>query len=249
MAYADTSSGPTYCTVEDVEETLGLPSRDHPQEIFRFSDVSNPTYNRVERYILGAEDMIDQRTRSTWRVNHVKDHMTSIKDYWADQNGFRTQFYLEGGDYVQLRKDILPWDPEEGDKLEIRMHSNAWMDITDTINTNEPPTGPTDRHVSFWFDYPMGKLYIRTHIFQRRPNALRISYRYGSTEPVPEGIRRLCELEAATRVLTGSIFDIKVGMGGDISGVKDSLLRNWAEEKAQLYSSFQRSGSVHSLLR
>ena len=55
MVTVDYSLGPTYCTVEDVQETLGLPSPDDPQGIFEFSEVSNPTYSRVEKMIMMAE--------------------------------------------------------------------------------------------------------------------------------------------------------------------------------------------------
>lgn len=246
MAYTiDTE--PTYCTVEDVEETLDFPSPDDPTGIFRFSDVSHPSYNRVVKLILAAEDEIDRRTQRSWRVNYVKDHITSIQTYWHDLNGVRMAYFRNGGDYVQLHKDILPWDPEQGDKLEIRTHGNQWIDITNVMVDGR---SPVDAHnISQWFDYKHGKLYIRTRLYQVKANALRISYRYGSEEPIPLGINRLAALTVASQILAMDMYQIKMGLGGDIAGVKDQTLNRWQEEMGRLYTSFQRTGTVHSLLR
>jgi len=246
MSYTD-STEPTYCTVEDVEETLGLSDPNNPLDIFRFSDVSQPRLDRVVKLILASEDEIDRRTRRTWRVNYVKDYVATIQTYWNDINGIRMEYYQQGGNYIQLRKDIRPWDPEQGDKLEIRSRYNQWNDITNA-NYDGDPQG-YDGRTAYWFDYPYGKLYLRTRMFQVKPNALRISYRYGSDEPIPSGINRLCCLLTASKIITMGIYDVKLGLGGDIAGVKDSLLRSWQTEIGTLYSSFQRSGSVHSLLR
>lgn len=242
MVTVDYSLGPTYCTVEDVQETLGLPSPDDPQGIFEFSEVSNPTYSRVEKMIMMAEDEIDMRTGRSWRVNYVKDQIRTIADYMMDSNGYRIEYHRQGGNFVQLHKDILPWDPEQGDKLELRTHANSWSDITCSISEE----GGTLKN---WFDYKKGKLYIRQRRYLPQANAVRISYRYGSEEPVPLGINRLCSLLVASRIIVMGVFDIKVGTGGDISGLKNQLLTQWDKEIGILYSSYQRSGSVHSMLR
>lgn len=245
MAYADIEEGPTYCSVEDVEEYLSLPSIDDPQGIFRFSDVSNPSYSRVEKMILAAEDEIDQRTRRSWRVNYVKDHITSISEYWHDLAGLRHDYLSLGGDFIQLRRNILPWDPEKGDKLEIRMHSNVWRDITDAVDNPDNPT----RSPNVWIDYKMGKIYLRTRMYQQKGNAVRVSYRYGSDEPIPRGINELCSLIVASNIVNMGVYDIKVGLGGDIAGIKEQYLARWDDRIGKLYSSFQMPGSVHSLLR
>ena len=238
---------PTYCTVEDVEETLDFPSPDDPMGIFRFSDVSHPSYDRVVKMILAAEDEIDRRTRKTWRVNYVKDHVASIQTYWHDINGVRMGYFQNGGDYVQLHRDVLPWDPEQGDKIEIRTHGNQWIDLSDvSIDGNSPELGP---NVNQWIDHEHGKLYLRTRLYQVKANAVRISYRYGSEEPIPPGINRLACLTVASQILSMDMYSIKMGLGGDIAGVKDQVLNRWADEIGRLYSSFQRTGSVHSLLR
>ena len=237
---------PTYCTVQDVEETLDLPSPDDPMGIFRFSDVSHPSYDRVVRMILAAEDEIDRRTRRSWRVNYVKDHIATIQTYWPDQNGVRMMYYRNGGDYVQLHKDVLPWDPDQGDKLELRTRSNQWLDITDVNIDGTPPSG---ENINQWFDYKRGKLYLRTRMYQVKPNAVRISYRYGSEDPIPAGINRLACLTVASQILSMDMYSVKMGLGGDIAGVKDQVLNRWAEEIGRLYTSFQRTGSVYSLLR
>lgn len=245
MAYAETENGPTYCTVEDVEEYLGLPSPDDPQSIFRFSDMSNPSYDRVEKMILVAEEEIDQRTHRSWRVNHVKDHITSISEYWHDLAGLRHDYLSHGGDFIQLRRNILPWDPSQGDKLEIRTHSNVFRDLTDAVDNPDNPT----RSPNVWIDYKMGKVYLRTRMYQQKANAVRISYRYGSTEPVPMTVMELCTLIVASNIVNMGVYDIKVGLGGDIAGIKEQYLARWDDRIGKLYSSIQMPGSVHSMLR
>lgn len=255
---------PVYCTPEDVAETMDLPDPHDNMGMFTFSDVSHPSYDRICKMIRSNEDVIDRRLRRTWRTNRVRNYVCDINDYQWDQNGYRAAYFLNGGDYCQLRKNIMQWDPTKGDKLEIRNRQNLWTDITyaPQYGDGEPPTYP-DGNVSgdgwrAWFDYPMGKLYIRTRWFQQRYNGLRISYRYGINtedpeapdyEELPAGINRLCCLLTAIQVMNMNPFYIKIGTGGDISGAKDALIYNWQEEANMLWSSFQRSGSVHSLYR
>ena len=56
-------------------------------------------------------------------------------------------------------------------------------------------------------------------------------------------------LTVASQILSMDMYSIKMGLGGDIAGVKDQVLNRWAEEMGRLYTSFQRTGSVYSLLR
>lgn len=284
----------TYCSPEDVAEVMDLPDHMDPTGTLMFTNESHPTYERVQKMILSAEDEIDRRTRRSWRENRVVNQQLTINSYWHDTNGWRSDYYAEGGDFVQLRKNVRPWDPSKGDRLEIRMRNNSWADVTQYIRPmpvppnegeeEEPPTPPEppivqhecpkcgyvtydptcpkcgwaygestvpdyEEYFYAYFDYPYGKLYLRTRYFQQRYNALRISYRYGAEEDVPWGINRLCSLIVASHIINMSVFNIKVGTGSDISGVRDQLLANWNDEIGRLYTSFQRSGSVHGALR
>lgn len=244
----DEDLGVTYCTPEEVADTLDLPDPNDVFGAFSFSDVSHPSVNQVARMIRSNEDVIDRRLRRSWRENQVKDHVETIRTYWHDLNGWRSDYYSEGGDYIQLKKDMRPWDPTKGDRLEVRTRLNQWTDITySPIGGENPDDDNTSWNV--WFDYPMGKLYIKTRFFQQRYNALRITYRYGSEEEPPAAITRLCCLLTASQVLNMQFFNIKVGAGGDINGVKDATLRAWQDEINSIYTSYQRSGSVHSMLR
>ena len=99
----------------------------------------------------------------------------------------------------------------------------------------------------FWFDYRKGRMFLRLSRFQPKFNALCVSYRYGSTEPVPDGIRRLCAIMTAKQILNMQTFAIKVGLGGDIAGIKDQMLDSWEKEIDELLSMYQRSGSVHGV--
>lgn len=101
--------------------------------------------------------------------------------------------------------------------------------------------------IGFWLDYDFGKLYLYTKPYQSSYNSVCISYRYGDLSGVPWDIKRLCCLMTAIQVINMQVFNVKVGLGGDLSGVRNSLISNWQDEINQIYSSHQRMGSVRGL--
>lgn len=241
---------PTYTTPDLVAETMGLPDPEDELGVFRFSDTTNPTYDFVCRMIVSAEGEIDRLTNQSWRENHVKNQILTINTYQWDANAWRVAYYQRGGNYLKLRKNVRPWDPQKGDKLELRTRNNAWREITYNENNQEPNTMDADgfENAGFWIDHEAGRLFIRTRLFQPTFNSARISYRYGREEDPPYELQRLCSLMVADRIIQMGIYSIKIGMGGDIAGIKQDLHRSWQEEMSSLFSSIQRSGSVHSLL-
>lgn len=248
---------PTYCSVEDVAETLDLPDPIDPHKMLMFSNISHPTYSRVEKMILQAEDEIDRRTRRSWRVNYAKQELKDIPTYQWDENGWREAYYQNGGLVIQLNeKDVLPWDPSKGDKLEVRNKSLMWRDVSDQVINDDNPGHFMTAIDRFWFDYHRGRVFLLVRPYNAKFNAVRIKYRYGADpddeengDPVPMGINRLATLIVASNIIIQDIHSIKVGMGGDVSGLRDQLLSRWENEINRLYSSYQRSGTVHSLLR
>lgn len=324
---------PTYCTPEEVAETLDLPNFQDNYGTMSFTDVSHPSYDQVCRMIRANEDIIDRRVRRTWRENYVVGQQLSIMDYWGDINGWRSDYYQRGGHYIQLRKDVRRWntdpifdeetsvgylpadltvktivDPDSGeetiefivhpgdvitiplarnqsvqgklitvsehpsgiqpditayevtyhkmvypgDKLEIRTRNNMWTDISDTIYEGEGRNlpmnaGPSSDSTMCFIDYPYGKVYLRTRLYQQKANAIRVTYRYGLEDPVPSAINRLACLLTAIQVINMQPFYIKVGASGDLGNVRDFMIRNWTDEINSIYSSYQRSGSVHAM--
>ena len=249
-----------YTTPELVAETLDLPDPTNPDDTYKFSNISHPTYNQVCRMIASCEDQIDRRLRRSWRPNIVWNYMTSIPRYKNDENSWRSDYFQNGGYTVPLHRDILRWNPDPvyeaghegeenhiiypGDKLELRTYNGTWMDIShmerDAMAFNSQ---------SFSFDYSGGKLFLRTYFLQPMYNALRITYRYGSEDgEVPQGIQRLCSLMAAEQVLNSQFWVIKVGNGGDIGSIKNAMLRVWDDEINALISSYQRSGRVYTMI-
>ncbi len=322
---------PVYCTPNDVAETLDLPDPKDNYNTFMFSDSSHPSYLRVCKMIRSNEDIVDRTVRRSWKENRVTDQVLTIMSYWHDINAWRTDYYQEGGNYVQLRKNVLPWDPSKGDKLEYKTRQNTWVDVTNIPNMThaEAQSGDNMPYITgirygFWFDYNLGKMYLRTSMFQNLAHSVRISYRYGQEVPyqeadkqywtyseiggyttidkpdedderkiievgtnedysgeprvdvpeegvvyytpyktdaygqikvdreaigVPDGINRMCCLMTAIQILNMQFFNIKVGASGDIGDARNSAIRAWQDEINMLKTSFQRSGSVHSLYR
>ena len=240
---------PQYCTPDDVALTLDLPDPNDAMGYFRFTDMSHPSYEQVCRMICANEDRIDQRVRRSWRVNQVRDYITDIPTYMADEVGFRSMYYANGGYPIHLRRNILPWDPQKGDRISLRKPMAQWGDISGR-NLDERNDFPPEVNLStdgFWIDYAKGTLYLRTRRLQPKYNAVCITYRYGSTEPAPPGIKRLCCLMTAIQVIQSQAFAIKYALGGDVAGIKDSLVKAYQEEINELFSMYQRSGTVHGV--
>lgn len=377
---------PTYCTPEEVAETLDLPSETDNYGNFQFSDMSHPSYTQVCRMICSNEDIIDRRLKRSWKTNYVKDFVINIPKYWQDENAWRTEYYRQGGNSVQLRKDILPWDPTPiysndisvdyvstlaryivgeyaeingvpgrvayvadqpessgehagkyliryyrehrgglrtvyeasltedyvdtldryvvgepavinntkgkvaavkrtpetsgayagkyeiqyykevygGDKLEVRTNSNIWLDMSNKCidhtaahTTDEYNYSDFDsifaadvQNNTFWFDRTNGRLFIKRRVFMPASQSMRISYRYGTPdEEIPSAINRLACLLTASQVINMQAFNVRLGVGGDITGIKDQMLKGWQDEMNTIYASYQRPGSVYSLLR
>lgn len=232
-----------YCDPEMVAEVMDLPDPTNPQDVYKFSNISHPTYNAVCRMIASNEDKIDRRLKRSWRPHRVVNQMLDIPRYQHDENSWRSDYFLYNGYTVPLMRDVLPWDPEKGDKMELRTYSGHWIDISQGLsdiglNSN-----------TFSFDYNGGRLILRTYWLQPRYNALRITYRYGSEdEEVPPAIQRLCALMTAIEILNSQFWVIKVGAGGDIGAVRNSMIRLWQDEINEIISSYQRPGRVYSML-
>lgn len=232
-----------YCDPEMVAETLDLPDPINPDDVYKFSNISHPTYNQVCRMIAKNEDEIDRRLKRSWRVHRVVDQVLDIPRYQHDENSWRSDYFLYGGYTIPLERDILPWDPEKGDKLELRSYTGEWRDVSHLCKQN------TLNSSSFSFDYKGGRLFLRTFFYQPRYNAVRITYRFGAEDETPPyAIQRLCALMTAIQILNSQFWVIKVGNGGDIGAVRNSMIRLWQDEINELFSSYQRPGRVFSML-
>lgn len=234
-----------YTTPEQVAETMDLPDPHNPDDVYKFSNISHPTYNTVCEWIAANEDQIDKRLKRSWRVCRIRNREYNIPVYRNDENSWRGAYYLNGGYTINLRRDILPWDPSQGDKLELRTPNGYWTDVSGMCQD-----GISFNSQSFSFDYQGGKLMLRTYFIQPHYNSVRISYRYGNEDDgeVPYAIQRLCALMTAKQILNSQFWVIKVGNGGDIGSIKSTMLRAWDDEINAIISSYQRSGRVYTAI-
>lgn len=327
---------PTYATPEDVAETLDLQDPNDPYATPTFNNKTRPTYDRVVKYILGAEDVIDHDLNRSWRENIVEDFVTDIHTYQWDENAWRTAYWINGGNYISLKREVRPWNPfpvneyarnssgeileeqadcyvrerlgdpilddkgdkiyeyvhalnaegaeiadedgrsvyvniaktdggigddlvhpmspvvakvlYEGDRLLIRGRMNQWFDISDIVTSDGGPN--ENAWESAWIDRAHGKLYIRNRLMQAKANSVRIRYRYGQDpDKMPMAINRMCCILVAEQIITGDIYNVKVGAGGEMAGVKEQLLRRWDAEIANTISIYRRSSPVRSSQR
>lgn len=233
-----------YCEPIDVMRAIRIVDYYSPnQDILEPSDVSLPSYDELIFRICAKQDEIDRYTKRTWRENRVKDRLYTINEYWQDNNSSRARYYMEGGYFIQLNKDILPFDTSKGDKVEIRTVSNEFVDISDSVEMtdNEPLK-------TFWFDYPAGKMYIRSTFLQPKHNAIRITYRHGRPSEVPASISRCCALMVALTILNEDFYLTRLGSGGDLGSSKADMRRNMESEINNILMMYRRMGAVYSML-
>lgn len=240
----DSTGTDIYCTPDDVAMAMDLPSPDDPFKAMVFDDTSHPSYEQVERMIRSNSDIIDRRLRRSWRENRVVNRVVSIDIYEHDENTWRKEYWLRGGNFVQLERDLRPIDPALGDKVEFRTFMNQWRDLSAFEGSD---ADPAENQCRFWVDSEAGRLFYRSNVFQPRYNALRLTYRWGSEEPAPEPIKRLCVLMTMIQILQTQPFFIKVGQGGDLGMVRKDMIQSWQEEANQIWGSYQRPSAVLSM--
>lgn len=261
-----------YATPELVAETMELPDPKDPHSNLMFSNVTHPSRNTVVRFLNSNADIIDRTLKRTWRVNYEFEKVYDIGTYWQDEDSlWRDEYYKAGGNVIQLRRDVCPWDPNPiyveghegdpeymiypGDKIEVRLFQGGWKDIS---------RGENDMYLavdSFSIDYDAGRLLIRSMWGGYTPkyDSVRITYRYGRVPPkdaneytvqgqVPDAICMLNVYMTARDIINQQFWVLKVGMGGDIAGIKESMNRFYEGKIAEIKSSFQRLGPVHSMI-
>lgn len=173
----DSSGTEVYCSPDDVSQAMDLPDPSNGFGTMMFDDSSHPSYEQVERMIRANSEIIDRRLMRSWRENRVVNRIVSIDVYEKDENTWRRDFYLRGGNTIQLERDLRAFDAAKGDKIEFRTFMGQWRDMTDMPTSDSDSADFTPR---FWTDSEAGRLKIRSNLFQPRYDALRLTYRWGS---------------------------------------------------------------------
>jgi len=226
---------PSYCTAEEVYETLGM--WDHKLQRRKGpSDMDVMDVDTINMNILAMEDRIDHETFNTWRAKRVKDKILQLKTYQNDALSFRTTMISEGGNYALLHRNVLPWDPEQGDELWWRTLGGQWANWTDRVQTGYDDTDS----YRIWFDYDKGKMFVNT-LYYTRGSQFRISYRYGNPDGVPWDIRRACCLLAAIQLIQSDWYVTRIGTGGDMGSTLDKRIQNMKDEAHRILALNQRA--------
>jgi hypothetical protein len=175
----------TYTTVKMVESLLQLPTR---------SDTTNPSIQEMTQVINRVEDKIDFKTGHAWRKRY--SYTNSGRDTTAqyEYHDVDKAFEYQTGTPIYLQhRHIYTLDTNEGDILEF-WNGAEWENWT---------TDKTEgRNNDYWLDYRRGIVYMRGTWYVRKPQGLRIKYRYGETF-VPGQIEDIATKWAAIDVLTG----------------------------------------------
>lgn len=229
-----------YCTPEQVMEAMGIIDQ-YTQQIQQPSDADIQNRDEIKFRIMAKMNEIDSLTHDSWREHRVKDQIYSISTYWKDNRSLRLTYWQNGGWFIELTHNVREWDIEKGDRLFKRTSSGNWTDISSSIKT---PTNPNGRN---WIDYELGKLYINALPWSYIENSLKISYRYGKTDPVPFDIQRCCALLTGISLIQNQWYVTKIGTGGDLSSVLTNNIKSMQEEANMILRQHQRYGAVYSL--
>lgn len=235
-----------YCTPKDVMEALryiDYESEYVTGDILDPSDASVPKYDQLIFRICAKEDEIDMFTGQSWRCNRVVDDIQTVNTYWHDINSWRAEYWAQGGYFVQLNQFVREWDPRKGDRLYVRTLNNAWLDLTQSVGMDNKGNAG-----NIWFDYEMGKMYIMMRYMTPKLNAVKITYRYGKTQPVPPSISRCCALMVALTIMNEEIYMTRMGQGGELGGQKNDFKKAMQDEINSILMMNRSLTPVRSLL-
>lgn len=261
-----------YATPEIVAEVMDMPDPNDPNSALQFTNASHPTRNTVIRFLNSNADIIDRTVKRSWRINYEFEKVYDTGTYWQDEDSlWRDEYYKAGGNVIQLRRDVCPWDPNPiyveghegdpnyliypGDKIEVRLYPEGWLDISKGFNDNSLTPN------TFSIDYTAGRLLIRSFWggYQPKYDSVRITYRYGRVPPkgaseyevqgaIPDAIVMMNAYMTAKDIVSQQFWVIKVGMGGDIAGIKEAMIRFYDSKIAEFRAAYQRLGPVHSMI-
>ena len=174
-----------YTTVEKVRSFLQMAG---------LSDSTNPSVQEIIEVINRKEDEIDAVTGQAWRQRYsgtisgqdttAQYEMYDIVNMYEYHTGIPV--------YLNHRK-VYTMDASQGDAIEF-WNGAAWEDWITTRTES--------RAGDFWFDYSLGILYIKGYWFVKKPQGIRMKYRYGETA-VNRAIEDIATKMVAIDILTG----------------------------------------------
>lgn len=232
-----------YCSPMDVARAIRI--IDYSSEdlkIWEPSDSSIPSWDELIFRISAKENEIDTYLGMSWRCNRMVDQVVNLGTYWHDINGYRTEYWVRGGYSIQLEQDIRQWDPSQGDRIYLRNIQNAWIDKTSEFYDCD------DQKSIGWIDYKAGVLHVRAGYLNPKANSVKVTYRYGRTDPVPAHISRCCALMVGLTILNEDLYLTRLGQGGDLGGQKNDQKKAMQDEINAILTSNRRFTSVYSLL-
>lgn len=224
-----------YGTPQDVFDLLNLQDP-VTMEPLSPDNTTYPTYDQLQRRLLGISDDFDAKTHDTWRINTVIDYVFDRGTMWSATNtGIYGTPWRYGGWATQLIGPIMDWDASLGDKLYSRKpRGGEWTDITDQVGT------------SFWFDY-RGGVFFCLYPQYLIDSAFKITYRYGRNDTPPYDVQDAVIKMAAIWVMQSDWYRTKLGGGGDLSSKNDTI-RQWREDYNMTVYQHMNCGEAISLL-
>lgn len=224
-----------------------------------FDDTTNPTASDVRRRIRVESDWVDNYTGLAWRPRTVENEYLSLNDV----------YYWRAGSPLKLTKrNILPLDPAEGDKLEVWEGDNdgsaQYVTSDGYRQWLQDPQYELGRNEDFWVEKPTGMLYIyRRRIWFQRHKDIRITYRYGQEWPdpanndtdlsdeefkrqnVPQAIREATAKRVAAHYYESQAYRTTVP-GNEEAPDASTVAESWREDAKALLEQYQEIRTVGS---
>jgi len=196
---------PEYATVKEVADWLRVDINAN----------TDPNTSMVENFIMDNEDLFNTETGHSWLVK---------SQYQRDTFDVSDIYDYGRGLYIPLKhRELKPFDSTQGDKFEI-WDGQKYVEQVVTLPD-----------IFLNFDEVKGVMYIRGFIYTiLRKSRFRVTYRYGGTKEVVDGvtnaprdIRKAVKLMTCIDILTTDFKMSQIAYGGEGNVDKASMIDKW----------------------
>ncbi len=137
------------------------------------TDTTSPSTQEIIEVINRKEDEIDNATGHSWRTRYSGTNSGLDTTPQYEYYDVSAHYEYQTGSPIYLKhRHVKTLDADEGDALEF-WNGAEWEDWLDTRTEG--------RNNDYWLEYNMGMVYLRGYWYIRKPQGLRIKYRYGES--------------------------------------------------------------------
>jgi len=235
----------TYCTVNDVEEFLQVPS---------FSGSTTPTSAHVTDFIAMAAERIDQLTDHAWstaRAKSVTEERARIQRVRSNVINTRGRIQLKHYPILAFSQHATPSLTQTNGKVQI-WDGGGYVDYLDSDNSKTMGTVTDVVDKDFWADTERGIVYINSYntlnLLNSSPSGVDgyVSYKY-ATADTPDDIKLACIYFTASTIALND--DLNLMQEGDDSMDNATRSQRYEEMAMKILKDGRRLGRSMSMAR